>query len=80
MTTIRINESMMLGKYFLDIFKSLSRTHDFIEFVNPKPKTYKFLPAETLTDEEIERIKKAEQSGVRTDIDKLLEYIDTQIC
>ena len=44
-----------------------------------KPKTYKMLPAETLTDEEIQRIEEAKRSGIRTDIDELLKYIDSQI-
>jgi len=78
MTTIRINESMTLGKSLLDYLKSL-RGFDYIEFVKPKPKTYKFLPAETLTDEEIERIKKAEQSGICTDIGELKAYLKSQL-
>jgi hypothetical protein len=32
-----------------------------------------------LTDEEIMAVKEAKMSGVRTDIDELLKYIDSQI-
>lgn len=71
--TLRINDSMMLGRSLLDYLKSLSNV-DYVEFVKPKPKTYKFLPAETLTDEEILRIEKSKQSGVAS-LDDLKKFL-----
>jgi len=75
--TVRINDNIMLGRGLLNYLKTLSRTSDYVDIV--KPKTYKMLPAETLTDEEIQRIEEAKKSGIRTDIDELLKYIDSQI-
>ena len=75
MTTyiVRINDNIMLGKSLLDYLKSLSKTSDFVEIV--KPKTYKMLPAETLTDEEMKRIEESKLSGILYDVDKLKEKL-----
>jgi len=75
--TVRINDNITLGKGLLNYLKTLSRTSDYVDII--KPKTYKMLPAETLTDEEMKRIEEAKKSGIRTDIDELLKYIDSQI-
>ena len=75
--TVRINDSIMLGKGLLNYLKTLSRTSDYVKIV--KPKTYKMLPAETLTDEEIKRIEEAKKSGIRTNIDTLKAYLKSQL-
>ena len=62
----------MLGKSLLDYLKSLSKTSDFVEIV--KPKTYKMLPAETLTDEEMKRIEESRNSGVAS-LDELKKFL-----
>jgi len=66
----------MLGKSLLDYLKSLSKTNDFVEIV--KPRTYKMLPAVTLTDEEMKRIEEAKKSGIHSDIENLQAYLKSQ--
>ena len=75
--TVHINDSIMLGKGLLDYLKMLSKTSDYVKIV--KPKTYKMLPPETLTDEELIAIKEAKESGIRTDIDSLKAYLKSQL-
>jgi len=74
--TIRINDNMTLGRSLLSYLKTLSRTSDYVDIV--KPKTYKMLPAVTLTDEEMERIEEAKRSGIRSDIENLQAYLKSQ--
>ena len=71
--TVQINDSIMLGRGLLDYLKTLSKTSDYVRIV--KPKTYKMLPAETLTDEEMKRIEESMQSGILYDVDKLKEKL-----
>jgi len=75
--TVHINDNITLGRGLLDYLKTLSKTSDYVRIV--KPKTYKMLPAETLTDEEIIAIEEAKQSGIRTDIDNLKAYLKSQL-
>ena len=77
--TLKIDDSTNLGKNFLDFLKSLSHAHDFVELIEPKSETYEFLPAETLTDEEIHRIEKSKQSGICTDVEALKASLNSQL-
>ena len=79
--TIRINDSVTLGKGFLGYLKTLCETN-YVEIVKPrtrKPRTYKMLPPITLTDEEMQRIEDAEKSGIHTDIESLKSYLESQL-